>query len=180
MTVHTDLWSQHCKVVGDRSVLSLEARRLQAFIKTMALESLAALGLAANIVQFVEFGYKLFSESRELYKASDKPVEESVELAIISKALKHMSDNLVETSSSDVQQAQAKAPLLPLAERCQTIADELLVALNALQVKGAKGKWQCFRSALKRVWKSQDIENMARRLDSICGHLTIGLINVLK
>lgn len=146
----------------------------------MALESLAALGLAANIIQFVEFGYNLFSESRELYKASDKPVEESVELAIISKALKHMSDNLVATSPSTIEQAQAEAHFQSLAMRCQTIAEELLVALKELQVKGAKGKWQCFRSALKRIWKSQEIENMARKLDSICIHLANCLINVLK
>ena len=144
----------------------------------MALESLAALGLAANIVQFVEFGSKLFSESRALYKASDKPVEESVELEIISKALKSLSDDLGAIPSSTTPQPQAE--LLPLAKRCQTIADELLVALNELHVKGANGKWRCFRSSLKRIWKSREIENMARRLDSICGHLTNCLINVLK
>lgn len=146
----------------------------------MALESLAALGIAANIFQFVEFGCKLFSTSRALYKASDKQVDESVELAIISKALKHLSDNLVAISSSTMPQAQAEADLLSLAARCQTIAEKLLVALDELQVKGAKGKWQCFRSALKRIWKSQEIEDMARKLDSICNHLTNCLINVLK
>ena len=146
----------------------------------MALESLTALGLAANITHFVEFGYKLFSESRELYKASDKRVEEAVELEIISKALKRLSDGLGATPLSTAPQPQAEVELLPLANRCQTIADELLVALKELQVKGAKGKWQCFRFALKRIWKSQEIENMARRLDSICGHLTNCLINVLK
>ena len=161
-------------------MLSLKALRLQAFIETMALESLAALGLAANIIQFVEFGYKLFSESRALYEASDRRVEEGVELEIISKALERLKHDLGAIPPPTALQPQAEAELLPLAERCQTIANELLVALNALQVKGAKGKWQCFRSALKRVWKSQDIENMARRLDSICGHLTICLINVLK
>ena len=144
----------------------------------MPLKSLAALGLASNIIQFVEFGYKLFSESRALYKASDKRVEESVELEIIFKALKRLSDDLGAIPSSTTPQPQAE--LLPLAKRCQTIADELLVALNELQVKGAKGKWQCFRSALKRIWKSQEIEDMARRLDSICGHLTNCLINVLE
>ena len=146
----------------------------------MALESLAALGLAANIIQFVGFGYKLFSESRALYKASDNRVEERVELEIISKALKRLSDDLGTTPSSTTPQPQAEAELLPLAKRCRTISDELLVALHELQVKGAKGKWQCFRSALKRVWKSHKIDEMARKLDSICGHLTNCLIHVLK
>lgn len=146
----------------------------------MALESLAAFGLAANIIQFVQFGYKLFSESRVLYKASDKRVEESVELEIISKALKRLSDDLAAIPSSTTPQPQAEAELLPLAKCCQTIADELLVALKELQVKGAKGKWQCFRSALKRIWKSQEIESMARRLDSISAHLSNCLISVLK
>ena len=146
----------------------------------MVLESLAALGLAANIIEFVGFGYKLFSESRALYKASDKRVEETVELEIISKALKRLSNDLSAIPSSTTPQPQAELLVLPLAKRCKTLADELLVALNELQVNGAKGKWQCFRSALKRIWKSQEIEDMARRLDSISGHLTNCLINALK
>ena len=146
----------------------------------MALESLAALGIAANIIQFVEFGHKLFSRSRELYKASDERVEESVELEIISKALKRLRDDLVAIPSSTTPQSQAEADLLPLTERCQSIANELLVALNELQVNGGKGKWQCFRSALKRIWKSHEIDEMARKLDSICGHLTNCLMNILK
>ena len=159
---------------------SLELRRLRAFAEEMALESLAALGIAANIIQFVEFGCKLFSQSRALYKASDERVEESVELEIISKALKRLSNDLLATPSSTMPQSQAEADLLPLAKRCQAIADELLVALNKLQVNGGKGKWQCFRSALKRIWKSHEIDNMARKFDSICGHLTSCLLNVLK
>lgn len=146
----------------------------------MALESLAALGIAANIIQFVEFGCKLFSKSRALYKASDKRVEESVELEIISKTLKRLSNELIAIPSSTMSQSQDEAHLLPLVKRCQAIADELLVALDELQVNGGQGKWQCFRSALKRIWKSNEIDDMSRKLDSICGHLTNCLINVLK
>lgn len=161
-------------------MLSLEVRRLRAFTEEMALESLAALGIAANIIQFVEFGCKLFSKSRALYKASDTRVEESVELEIISKALKRLSNDLIAIPSSTMSQSQAEADLLPLVKRCQAIAKELLVALDELQVNGGKGKWQCFRSALKAIWKSDEIDDMARKLDSICGHLTICLINILK
>ena len=146
----------------------------------MALESLAALGLAANIIQFVDFGHKLFSESRALYKATDKWVEESAELEIISKALKRLSNDLIAIPSSTMPHSEDGAGLLPLAKRCQAIADELLVAVNKLQVIGGKGKWQCFRTALKRVWKSGQIDAMTRRLDSIGGHLATCLINVLK
>ena len=146
----------------------------------MALESLAALGLAANIIQFVEFGCKLFSESRALYKASDELVEESLELEIISKALKRMSNNLIAMPSSTMPQSQDEASLIPLAKRCQAISDKLLAAVNKLQANGGKGKWQCFRSALRRIWKSHEIDDMARKLDSICGHLTNCLIYVLK
>ena len=103
-----------------------------------------------------------------------------MELKIISKALKRLSNDLIAIPSSTMSQSQAEADLLTLAKRCQAIAKELLVALDELQVNGGKGKWQCFRSALKAIWKSDEIDDMARKLDSICGHLTICLINVLK
>ena len=95
-----------------------------------------------------------------------------MELEIISKALKRLRDDLIAMPSSTMPQLQAEANLLPLAKRCQAIADELLVAVYKLQANGGKGKWQCFRSALS------EIDNMARKLSFICGHLNTCLINV--
>ena len=51
----------------------------------MALEGLAALALAGNLIQFVDFGRKLFSKSRELYRSSQDLSSENAELEKIAQ-----------------------------------------------------------------------------------------------
>ena len=163
----------------------------------MALEGFAALGVASNIVQFVEFGCRLFSQSKELYRSSNGLANEAVELENITQSLRHLSDNLMvehsgwnqplsndnQTSSDDfdVELEDDDEPELTLIARsCKKIADELSEALNQLRVKDPGKKWQCFRVALKRVWKPKKIDDMSRRMERLSSQLTICLVKSLK
>ena len=145
----------------------------------MALETLAALGVASNIVQFIEFGCRLFSESRELYKSSKTLVAEHVELEAIASSLTRLSDNLLLTHGYN-QLPPDGSDLIALAQSCKEIANELLTALDQLKAKGSRGKWKCFRIALTKVWKSDMISNISRRLHLASGQLTTCLIRILK
>lgn len=49
----------------------------------MALESLAALNFAGNLIQFVDTGLRLFSKTRKLYKSSHGVLLESAELDLL-------------------------------------------------------------------------------------------------
>jgi hypothetical protein len=46
-------------------------------------DPVAALGLAANIFQFVEQGCKLVSKGKQLYKSADGALKENVDIEII-------------------------------------------------------------------------------------------------
>jgi len=46
-------------------------------------DPVAALGLAANIFQFVEQGCKLVSKGKQLYKSADGVLKENVDIEII-------------------------------------------------------------------------------------------------
>ncbi len=161
----------------------------------MALESFAALGVASNIVQFVEFGCRLFSHSKELYRSSNGLGNEAVELENITRSLGHLSDRLVvenlgpplddsgiepeEDSDVDLED-DGEADLMLIVRNCKKIADELSDALNQLRVKDSGKKWQCFRIALKRVWKPKKMDDMSRRMERLSSQLTICLVKSLK
>lgn len=153
----------------------------------MALESLAALGLASNIVQFVDFGCRLFSQSKELYRSSNGLKNEAVELKNITRSLGRLSNDLMVGHSFKIQpstydpdaELEDNLPIEPtnasekrrdevdlmlIAKDCKQIADELSDALNQLKVKGTGKKWRCFRVTLKRIWKPEKIDEMARRM----------------
>ena len=146
----------------------------------MALESLAALSLAGNIVQFVDFGCRLFSKSRELYRSSDGVLAENVELENIANSLTALSKGLTPGSSQTQPESIDYKNLRSLAKDCKSIATELLQALHELKVKDPQKKLQCFRTALKRIWRSEEIENIAKRLDRSGSRLTTCMVNILQ
>ena len=87
----------------------------------MGLESIAALNLAGNIIQFIDFGCRLFSKSRELYKSSDGVLAEDVELEIIANSLKTLSKGLTDGSPQAHLLTADHANLVLLAESCKSV-----------------------------------------------------------
>ena len=144
----------------------------------MAAESLAALSLASSIVQFIDFGCRLFSKSRELY--IEGFVTESVQLETISETVGRFAKDLIVTPSRKDLLSKDEADLLTLAEVCEEIAEDFKLLLSQLRVKGCGHKWQSLRVSLKRLWKSDDIERMAQRLDRASNQLTSCLVRILK
>ena len=169
----------------------------------MALEGLAALGFASNIVQFVEFGCRLFSQSKELYRSSSGLLDEAVELDNITQSLSRLSDSLIFehqplSHGSDIelgdgvehippmQPASAlginsgETDLVLIATDCKKVADELSEALKQLKVESPRKKWQCFRVTLKRIWKPERIDDMSRRMERLSRQMTMCLVKNLK
>ncbi len=144
----------------------------------MAAESLAALSLASNIVQFIDFGCRLFSKSRELY--IEGFVTESVQLETISETVGRFAKEINVTPTRKDLLSKDEADLLTLAEVCGEIAEDFKLLLLQLRVNGCGHKWQSLRVSLKRLWKSDDIERMAKRLDRASNQLTSCLVRILK
>ena len=61
----------------------------------MVLEGLAALGVARNIVQFMNSGCRLVSQSQELYMSFNGLADETVELENIAQSLGRLTSDLV-------------------------------------------------------------------------------------
>ena len=168
----------------------------------MALEGIAAFGLASNIAQFVEFGCRLFSQSKELYRSSNGLLDEAGELENIAQSLSRLSENLMlehpfssQPSSDDIdiqfqpanelEEYSDETELTLIATECKKVADELSEALNQVRVKNPREKnygkkWQCFRVTLTRIWKHERIDNMSRRLERLSSQLTMCLVNILQ
>ena len=114
----------------------------------MVLDPFSALGLAGNIIQFVDFGGKLLSHSAELYRSVDGALSFNKELEIITGDLRSLSANLAASSHSQ-STALSGADNFPteLASSCKVLADELLSKLAKLRVRGTYKKWKSVRQA---------------------------------
>ncbi|KAH6113873.1 hypothetical protein HBI69_130890 [Parastagonospora nodorum] len=139
------------------------------------LEGLAAIGLAGNIIQFVSFSSTLISQSREIYQSASGVSAELLDLNTVSRDLKTLNNDIA-------TRAEPFTPLHDLAQRSVIIAKELLGAISVLQKKNkpsgrATTKWQSFQTALKCIWKKEQIDDLKSRLGLLREQVSLHLIN---
>ncbi|KAF2464920.1 uncharacterized protein BDR25DRAFT_241210, partial [Lindgomyces ingoldianus] len=129
------------------------------------MDAFTAIGLAGNIVQFVDFSWKLIAGCRVIYKSSEGASDETLTLGSIANDVVRLS-NAIGVSSYDDQ-------LEPMAKECTAIAKELSDALNKLTAKSQRTMWISFSIALKEVWRKGKIEGICNRLGKVQAQLAV-------
>lgn len=96
------------------------------------MDPFTALGLAANICQFVDFGYKLVSGAFELYNSMDGTLSANKILESIAKDLANLCTELEQASldSNHGSTSEPEAALIPLARACKAMGQELFSVLE--------------------------------------------------
>ncbi|KAL8720956.1 MAG: hypothetical protein Q9181_007810 [Wetmoreana brouardii] len=117
------------------------------------MESLAALGLASNILQFLDFGGKLISGTLELYHTVDGATSSNSVLEHLSKDLDHLYTGLLPAVAcgSGLGKTESDAALLGLGR-------DFLAVLEDLKVKSHRKRFDSVRQALRGAWKAGDIQ----------------------
>ncbi|KAF2029738.1 hypothetical protein EK21DRAFT_100963 [Setomelanomma holmii] len=141
------------------------------------MESLAAIGLAGNIVQFISFSSILISKSREIHKSASGVTSDTVDLKLISKDLRKFSSRVLSSNNSN-------GPYAEIATQCDEVAKTLLAAIKAIETKRSSSgprdrpsKWQSFRKALKYVWLKDQIEDLKSRLEMLRGEMMMHMMS---
>jgi len=123
----------------------------------MALEGLAAFGLAGNIIQFVDYSSKVVSKFKEIHHSISGTTKNAVDLTIIYQDLEKICSDL---SVGIAQASQPPDGLTRLAMKCAQCTEELLQTLSKVRAKDPRSKWQSARAALKLGWSSSEISRM--------------------
>jgi hypothetical protein len=146
------------------------------------MDPLSALGLAGNIVQFIDFGSKLVCKGRQIYKSSDGALDRHVDLEAITNDLVLLSAQIEPSKYRNQEsdhQSKEEAVLLKLTTACNDVALTLLTALNSIKVTGRHRRWKSVRQALKSQWNTENIEELSRRLsgfrEELILHVTVSL-----
>lgn len=147
----------------------------------MVLDPFSALGLASNVVQFVDFGRKLVSGAVELYQATDGTSTANAELELIIQDLGEISAGL---EPGSLHQASGftkdELKLQELAVSCKQLANEFLSLLESLKVQGPHKRWKSALQASRSAWKEKQIRSYMRRLDEFRSQLTVRLVAILR
>jgi hypothetical protein len=121
------------------------------------MEGLAALGVAANVAQFIEYGLKLIEKGRKLRDTGAIEPDLNDE----ARKLRHFVTKLNSQSSQ-----QSGEDLRQLAAECAQVSGELISELEKLRPKDDKSVLQHFKAIVKGERKKDHINELERRLGS--------------
>jgi hypothetical protein len=137
------------------------------------MEAVVALGVAGNVLQFLDFASKLCSTSLEIYRTADGASTSNAQTEAL---LKDFMESMDEVSSDLVQyrsalfvtskQALAAGPsqIGLIISDCQAISDELVARFEKLKSGGKPGRWKSFVTAVKCMWEKKELDELQYRL----------------
>jgi hypothetical protein len=137
------------------------------------MDPISALGLASNVVQFVEFGISLFTGAQTIYQSASAMGEENRILYCITADLQRLSDSII--ISND-----ANKDLQDLAEECKCMCGEFLQQLKKLSVQGTKTKWKSFKAVLREAWSRDKVDKTSKRLGEMRHQLNIHVQHLIR
>ena len=127
------------------------------------LDPIAALGLAANIVQFVDFSWKLINDAKDLYESNNGASADNDVLQSVTNDIMLLDNKLTAPTAPGAIPDSIRT----LASQCKDVARELLRVLDKLKVDGPHKKWKSFVQALRSVWKKKQIQSLVERLERL-------------
>jgi hypothetical protein len=133
------------------------------------MDPLSALSLAGNIIQFIDFGGKLLSSARELYKSSVGVLNVNEEITLITTDLEGLLEKLrgsLCASQGNHRNQDGINSLNKICDEAAAVAQELLTRLGTLRITpGCKHrKWESLRVAIRSLWNEKEIASLSKRL----------------
>jgi 6-phosphogluconate dehydrogenase len=146
------------------------------------MDPISALGIAAAAVQFIDFGSKLVSRSKEIYQSSSGFSAEHVDLTETTNKMISLSQNLESTLQNSASQTLEfhESQLLEVCRQCLQISSELITAINKIRTQGGHRKWNSFEQAFKSIWSQGQLDKLRKRLDESRQQLIVHILVSLR
>ncbi|KAI0439403.1 hypothetical protein F4803DRAFT_568545 [Xylaria telfairii] len=154
------------------------------------MESLAALGLAAAVVQFVDFTKTLLLDTRDIYRSRKGALEENLQLEQICEVLKRLNGELrvekypVAAALDSVYLAVSAEDvngLKKLASSCKNDCDELLSIIQDLSVdSGANRGWRSLKASVRNFQQKSQIKGLEERITKTQNIMTVHIQSVIR
>ncbi|KAH6977383.1 hypothetical protein BKA56DRAFT_588189 [Ilyonectria sp. MPI-CAGE-AT-0026] len=140
------------------------------------MDPLSALGFAANILQFVDIGYKLVSSVIEVHNSVTGTTSDNFNVLDTVGNLENVSGRL----RASTKQIPDKEALYSLSVNCQALAEELLKICQSLKVKKPGSTRESISVAWKAWRKQDDMLSIRRRLDEYRQQILLEVNLLLK
>ena len=131
----------------------------------MAVDPFTALGVAGNIINLVDFAWKLFSGAYAIYRSESGTSDKNSVLEVLARDVSLLSGAVIaeEAHSQDLQ---------ILATESKRVAKQILGALETLKVNGPNSRWASLKVALKEIWNHREIDDLETTLSRLQAQIT--------
>jgi hypothetical protein len=143
------------------------------------MDPLSALSVAGTVVQFVDFCFKLFSHSKELYQSATGRLTADEELVLVTTDLKAVVIRIQraafpnQSDTSRCPEGEEEAHQNTLGQICDDtskVASELLAKLDKLKLDASDRKyrrWKTLSQAVNTLWSKEEIDGLRTRLSTL-------------
>lgn len=150
-------------------------------VPVQTMEALAAVSLAGNVLQFIQYAGQLISTGNEIYTSTSGSSERNSELEKVYKTLDNFAVSLQNETAQQSHQTTAPGhsadtyctenlehlrALNTLSRDCKEVCNQLLEKVRKLKVED--GRWRrckSFRAALDAAWGGRSLSDLESRLD---------------
>ncbi|KAI1087116.1 hypothetical protein F5B19DRAFT_90074 [Rostrohypoxylon terebratum] len=142
------------------------------------MDPFSAIGLAGNIIAFLDFGYKLLSKSKDIYKSTTGTTTLNNELLSETRQLQGITEGLQMPGLAGL--SDQELALKQLAAECSTVSSDLARLIDDLKAKNPNSKRESLRAAF-RDWKKKDKKDELRsRLDRCRDQLNLQIVTLMR
>ncbi|KAI1139137.1 hypothetical protein F5Y05DRAFT_339637 [Hypoxylon sp. FL0543] len=143
------------------------------------MEALAAIGLASNILQFINVGYKVLSASKEMYGVGHETSRSNNDVESITQEMRRLGLSLKKGVPTS-QKTEEDEALLRLTVECERWSKDMITLLDQLKNKNPDSKLKAFRAGWKNYRKQAERDRLKKGLNSCRKQLAIQITSMSR
>jgi hypothetical protein len=137
------------------------------------MDPLVAIGLAGNIIAFLDLGAKLLRGAWDAHASLSGTTEENRSHELLVSEMGEFSSKLL--APDEVGLAGEEKQLCRLAEECRGLSTQLLDLLNKIKAKDRRSKRESLWSSVKNMYYEKDKQALEQRLGHCRAQLNLQL-----
>jgi hypothetical protein len=143
------------------------------------MDPITALGLAANIIDFISFSWGIINGTAEIYRSANGALTENDRIGTVIGDLNRITEDLIKGKSIQGQTTAERA-IKELAEDCKDDSDALLKLLEKLKVQGRRTVWKSVKAKFKSLMSADEMDALKKRLQEYRSEITTNLVLILR
>lgn len=145
------------------------------------MEALVAIGLASNIISFIDFGSKVINQGYEIHQSTTGATQDNIDTETLINDLSYHLEKL-EVNDSITVLNESDQNLQNLASECANVARKIQRKLDKVKTnRNARNKhYESFAKAFRGVWEKRSLDEQRQKLEGFRDQLQFEILLSLK